>query len=236
MEKKNVGMKVAIVILCLLIVGLTGYIVYDKVFSKDNDKCVDNNISNRDENNISKNDEENIGFVKPEEHVELEDNIKSELIEIFNFVHDYNNSHYYGFYCVGDTDKSDVIDPPGGSVSWHKYNIASKEYSTFNEMIDYLKNYMTVNVIYSSQYMDDDNFIEKDGKLYCPYYETNKGDIGNLESVKIKYSKPYENVIYTTIERTLVYEEDNRWSELFDVTFSKRNNKWIISSYNQFVF
>lgn len=114
----------------------------------------------------------------------------------------------------------------------HKYNIASTVYSSFNEMIDYLKQYMTVNVIFGSRFMDSDNFIEKDGKLYCPFFETGKGGIGELESVKIKYSKPYESVIYTTIERTLVFGED-RWSELFDVTFSKLNDKWIISSYNQ---
>jgi hypothetical protein len=59
--------------------------------------------------------------------------------------------------------------------------------------------------------------------------------VDEVESVKIKYSKICGELIYATIERTLV-EGDDRWSELFDVTFSKRNDKWIISSYNQFDF
>ena len=44
MEKKNTGLIVLVVILSLLVVGLGGYIVYDKVLSKEdsninNDKC-----------------------------------------------------------------------------------------------------------------------------------------------------------------------------------------------------
>lgn len=52
MEKKNTGMKVAIVILCLLVVGLTGYIVYDKVLN-------DNNKSSNNGNVINNNSEDN---------------------------------------------------------------------------------------------------------------------------------------------------------------------------------
>lgn len=49
MEKKNTGMKITIVILCLLVVGLTGYIVYDKVLSKDNiESNQDSNVMDMD--------------------------------------------------------------------------------------------------------------------------------------------------------------------------------------------
>ena len=34
MENKNTGLKVMVIILCLLVLGLSGYIVYDKVFSE----------------------------------------------------------------------------------------------------------------------------------------------------------------------------------------------------------
>lgn len=236
MEKKNIGMKITIVILCLLVIGLSGYIVYDKVLIEDNDKCADNNITNENESNNSQNEEENIGFVKPSEHVELEENLKSELLEVFNFVHDYHHSHIYGNYCVGNTDANDIIDPPSGSHSIHKYNIASSEFTTFNKMIDYLKNFMTVNVIFGSELMDRDNFVEKDGKLYCPIYETGKGGVGWFDGAKIKYSKPYENVIYATIETTWALDEfygGESYNQAFNVIFSKKVNKWVISSYEQ---
>ena len=183
------------------------------------------------ENYVSQNQQENIGFVKPSEHVELEENVKLELIDLFNFVYDYNLSHQInGIYCVGDVDNNDIVDPPNGSDAIHKYNIASTEYSSFNEMIDYLKNYMTVNIIYGSYYMDSENFIEKNGKLYCPVYDFGKGGVYEFQDAKIKYSKPYETIIYTTIETTLTYGDDEM-HELFDVTFLKKNNKWVVSSY-----
>jgi len=54
MEKKNTGMKVVIVILCLLVVGLTGYIVYDKVLNKDNShkNVINYNYSITDRKNV----------------------------------------------------------------------------------------------------------------------------------------------------------------------------------------
>lgn len=42
MEKKNTGLIVLVVILCLLVGGLGGYIICDKVINKDND--IDNNV------------------------------------------------------------------------------------------------------------------------------------------------------------------------------------------------
>ena len=41
-------MKVAIVILCIFVVGLTGYIVYDKVLNNDNNKNLENTNQDRD--------------------------------------------------------------------------------------------------------------------------------------------------------------------------------------------
>lgn len=49
MEKKNTMMKVAIVILSLLVVGLSGYMVYDKILNK-NENTVNHNSNNQDDN------------------------------------------------------------------------------------------------------------------------------------------------------------------------------------------
>ena len=247
MEKKNVGLKVLVVILSLLVVGLSGFIVYDKLLSNnevennDNNELNDNvnNNMNTNTNNNYQNTQEYIGFVNPEEHVEVEKNIKPKLVEVFKFVYNYNKSKFYGNYCVGDVDKNDTINPPSGADSLHKHNIASTEYSSFEEMMDYLKTYMTPNVIYNNDRMTIDNFIEKDGKLYCPYFETNKGGIYAFKDAKIKYSKPYETHIYVTMETTLftnVGGVEEYATELFDVTFTKKNNNWVISSYSQFKY
>ena len=49
MEKKNTGLIVLVVILCLLVGGLTGYIIGNKTFDKNKD--VDNNNNNVTDNN-----------------------------------------------------------------------------------------------------------------------------------------------------------------------------------------
>ena len=49
MEKKNTGLIVLVVILCLLVGGLTGYIIGNKTFDKNKD--VDNNNNNVTNNN-----------------------------------------------------------------------------------------------------------------------------------------------------------------------------------------
>ena len=235
MKKKNISLVVLVIILSLLVIGLGGFIVYDKLLSGDSDKCVDNAISNENVNNDSQTEQENIGFIKPEEHVEIEESIKPKLIEVFEFVYGYNNAKFYGHYCVGETDENDKINPPSASVSWHKYNIASKEFSSFKEMMDYLKKYMTTNIIYNDQYMTIDNFIEKDGKLYCPYFATGKGSVYSFKEAKIKYSKPWNNGFYVTMETTLVTDlgSGSSMNEIFDVTFENKNNNWIISSYKR---
>lgn len=243
MEKKNIGLKVLVVILSLLVVGLSGFIIYDKVLSNnevennDNTELNDdvNNNMNANTNNNSQNTQEYNGFISPEEHVEIEENIKPKLVEVFKFVYNYNKSKFYGNYCVGGTDKNDIINPPSGADSQHKYNIASTEYSSFKEMMDYLKTYMTPNIIYNTDRMTIDNFIEKDGKLYCPYFETNKGGIYEFKDAKIKYSKPWMNGYYVTMETTLVFGNEST-TELFDVTFEKKNNNWVIVSYSQFKY
>ena len=57
MEKKNTGLIVLVMILSLLVVGLGGFIVFDKVLS--NDKIEDSNIDNNNEDSSNDTKEEN---------------------------------------------------------------------------------------------------------------------------------------------------------------------------------
>ena len=55
MKKKNIGMKVTIIILSILVVGLLGYIVYDKVLNNtmDNNNILNDNVNCNKEINYS---------------------------------------------------------------------------------------------------------------------------------------------------------------------------------------
>ena len=71
MEKKNTGMKVAIVILSILVVGLLGYVLYDKVLNTDDIFVNDNNYNqNNNDNNSDKTSSNNtINFLEQIEGV-----------------------------------------------------------------------------------------------------------------------------------------------------------------------
>ena len=60
MEKKNTGLKVLVIVLSLLVVALSGYIVYDKVLSKDinsnSDKNSKDDVINSNSDKNSKDD------------------------------------------------------------------------------------------------------------------------------------------------------------------------------------
>ena len=223
----NKSSKIIIIILTILVIGLTGYIVYDKVLSK-NQSQEDNKITNNEENNKNENDEKS-------DHVELDANLKKELLDVFAFVYDYKMTPnaYCGGYINGD-----IITPEDPEVNGDNIYTASSKYKSYDEMIAHLKQYMTEHVIYGHYYMGKDNgsYIERDGKLYCASF--GKGsNIYQLTNTTITYSKPYTNEIYIKIETELTYE--GHIYEYYDVTFSKRGDKWIISSFeykDQFTF
>lgn len=244
---KNKGLKITITVLIILILALLGYIVYDKVLNtkqlpeentnnesnikEENTNASNNDADNKDTNNYQNTDENNNISTNQNmgEHVELEENKKIELIEIFRFAYNYYDwgNGYCGSYVYEDTIYAE-------NNSNANFYTASSKYNSFSEMINHLKEYMTEHVIYGKHYMSSDSYIEKDGKLYCPNYGKG-GNMYQLEEVTIKYSKPYEKVIYTVIETKLVTEYDDEYSmyETYDVTFSKKESRWVVSSYKK---
>jgi len=182
----------------------------------DNDDVIINNNSNND--NILDND------VDMSKHVELDEELKTNLKNVFKFVYDYYDSG--NGYCGGYSSEDKIENVEG--ANWYT---ASSKYSSFDEMIKYLKDYMTEHVIYGVYSMSSDSYIEKDGKLYCPN-SGKGGNIYHLDDIIIKYSKPYTGVIYTNIE-TKLSGYGYSMNELYDVTFEKKNDKWVISSYEK---
>ena len=246
---KNIGLKIIIIILSIVVLILIGYVIYDKVLNNEllskeninnggNPNIENNNTSNNnnididnDETNNNQNTAENNNVSVNQnmgEHIELDNNVKTELTEIFKFT--YNYYDWGNGYC-GSYSYDDQIDADTNSNA--NFYIASSKYNTFNEMISHLKEYMTEHVIYGKHYMSSDAYIEKDGKLYCPNFGKG-GNIYQLKEITIKYSKPYERVIYTVIETRLTTDyDDYSMHETYDVTFSRKDNRWIISSYEK---
>ena len=241
MEKKNNKLTILLCLIIVLLAILCGYFGVTVFNQKECDtKCTndDNNIEVDNNLNENNDNQEAAGFVKPEEHIEIDANIKKELVKVFETVYNYMDDAYYGDYCFGESNINDEIDFLSEDYKdyedYYRGNYASIKYNSFKEMMDYLKKYMTESVIFGIYDMSSDLYVEKNGKLYCPHFMTGKGSVYDFGSAKIKYSKPgYNNGYKVTMETTLVNGYDEDYHEVFDVMFEKKNDNWVITYYKQ---
>lgn len=141
------------------------------------------------------------------------DELSLELSKIHKFVYDYFLSWPY----CGESEKVDGND----------LLRVSKQFKTYNELSNYLKGYMSEDLIYQNK----ESYYEENGKLYCKMdakgwvyeYQSNKVNIVNLTDVKAE----------TKVTVTSVDPENSEYVEEFDVTFEKVNGNWVITKYEE---
>lgn len=199
MENKKNNKGVIAILIVIIIILSTLCVLFATGTIKYETNNITNNINN-DETNGTNNNELS-SFEKEKVNTTLDETLKLELENTFAFVYDY----YY--------------DSPNGYCG---------NYSTFDEMIDNLKEYMTETLIHGQSSTNKNEYKEENGKLICPDY--GKGGSYLKKDFTIKYNEIYTNYIYTTIEASIEGLEDN-WKELYRVTFEKKDNKWIVSSW-----
>lgn len=223
MEKKNTGLIVLVVILSLLVVGLGGYIVYDKVLDKE-----DSNINNdvKDNDNIQNNTDNttnNDASTSGNDDLDLSKKLKNVFGSIYDFMISPNP------YC-GKRSSDDKIEAEGGL-----YYYASTEFSSYQEMIDKFKKYASEEVLTrggtTKQY-----YLEKDGKLYCK--DHGKGKVLGYRDAFINISEETDNRVVADVIAVLATDmwENNPdtisyYIEDYKVVFEKNsNNEFIITS------
>lgn len=225
MEKKNIGMKISIIILCLLVVGLTGYILYDKVLSNDNSN---NNIIDNSDNN------QQLGsnrLSNDEALIILKDSYNDVVRHIFN----------EGVSYCGEYDYDDDIDLNITSeFSFSK----SATFNSIEELDSYVKKYLTEELLSTTRYnqsvtfngVTTNSYYEKDGNLYCNNW--NKGS-NMLLATFSKNESNYEilsinNDSFVGKINAVYYDVDNNKSLLkIKLTIIKRNGNWLIDSYEE---
>ncbi len=205
MENKNTGLKVFVIVLSVLVVALSGYIVYDKVL---NNKDVDNNYNDLRDNS---NNESSI--------------TKDEIIELFEFVYNYYEKPV--LYCGESKSVIDINDEMHGYYE-------SSEFNTYDEMINKLKKYMSNEVIKNKQGFAATNknfYKENNGKLYCQ--DSYKGYMYGHGNIDIEITSQNENKIYCIATMELIDMSNNKTYDKVDKTLEKNNNNWIITSYEK---
>lgn len=217
---KNIGLKIIIIILSILIVIVGGYILYDKVLNVE---------EIREESNDQTDAKEEV-IINVEGNVDYKQLI-NELHKTFDVVYNYyyaNGNSYCGSY-----------DWNYSLSSSSDYRImgytASSDFDSYNEMIDYLKKYMSEDIIYAKETTNKEFYIEKDNRLYCG----NLGKGGNMyepSNMIIQINSINEDNINTTIAVELSYKDDQKTYKTYEnheITFSKLKERYIVTSYTR---
>ena len=217
MEKSNskgglfVGILIGIVI--MLVVG--GCLFATKTISFS---------SKTDSNNVNKKTVSNNILTKDEAVA-----ILKEKYNVSRKVFDLGMISYCGEYATGDNSSKNINDT---------LYMKSATYSSFEELSNYLKNYMTEELLNSTKNYNDSvskSYYEENGNLYCN--TRNKGSdvtysIFIDDESKYTINEINEKEIKATIQA--VYFDNSETSKntrIIDVSMIKNSDKWLINSY-----
>ena len=147
MEKKNTGLVVLVVILCLLVLGLGSYIVYDKGISnrvKDTDTKNVGDVTNDNEkrlNDFNENNEELLNNINSMGEISNEGILLTghDVIDLLNkldgFWNGSDNPFFIGFYYSRDNMSGNLFEYSQRVGDIAVYNIVSIRKKTDNEYI-----------------------------------------------------------------------------------------------------
>lgn len=134
--------------------------------------------------------------------------------EIFDFTYNYFEMPFV--YC-GKTDR-----------------YISTEFSTYEEMLNSLKEYMTIDVIITKSpwaATTKEYYLEKDGKLYCD--DTYKGYIYEQGNIDINITNSTNNKITFIGTMELTDPEKVKTYDKVNITLENINDNWIVTSYEK---
>lgn len=210
MEEKKKGMsQILIIILTIIGICLVGFCAWYGV----NYFKGENKLNNSGASEVEDNSHDVIN--EPENYIKNAE-LEAEFSKIHKFAYDYFLSWPY----CGESE----------IVNGDELLRVSKQFKTYNELLNYLNKYMSEAVIKQSSFSDEENYYEKDGKLYCK--TDAKGWSYEYESSKVNITNLTNNKAETKITIRSV-NESYGLLEYFDVTFEKINDVWVITKYNK---
>ena len=104
-KRSNLGLKICLVVLSILVIGLSGFIVYDKFISENNNQ---NKTEEKDKNNATPTPTNKPSEASKTEAVNLNDEQISLLINYIMNIYD-NESEIYGVYRVAEGRSKDGL-------------------------------------------------------------------------------------------------------------------------------
>lgn len=212
-QRNNKGVIALLIVIIIMLTAFcillaTGTISFksnDVDTNKPNDNITDNNESNNNENN-------------PQTSNIKVDDIKT----IFKVAYDYYELPKV--YC-GKADHT-IVKIYGTD------RYASTEFSTYEEMLNSLKKYMSVEVISGKTpwaATTKEYYLEQDGKLYCE--ETYKGYMYGRGNVEVEITSQTENKVTCVATMELTDPSENKTYDKVNLVLESKDDNWIITSY-----
>lgn len=163
-----------------------------------------------------------------ENTLNVDDETIEKLENIFKVVYEYYDSA--NTYC-GEEDYDGHYTPelPNGEFSCG-YD-KSKQFNNYQELINYLKKYMSDELVKGGKAGTKSFYLEKDGNLYCENFC--KGGVYNTENIKVFISNINENEISSKVEVKLSTGYGDIDYKYYSVIYTKSGDNWIITSYEE---
>ena len=189
------------------------------------------NITNNKQNNLNDNDRNNKTkdvIQKDKSNILSENEALTILKEKVDFTEKYFTDSQLP--CGENAEIDDSIPQKDGMYPYY----VSKTYSSFDELNNYLLQYMSQDIININKLYNKDNYIEQNGKLYCLMLQ--RGNIGSYRKEKTDYK--IEEITQNSIDANIIsYVEDDQLPEYnvkrsINVTLTKNNNNWQITKYD----
>ena len=205
MEKKNTGLIVLVVILLLVVLGLGGFIVYDKVLEEDN------KVINCNSQNILESNNESTSKIDNDTALQLVQFLHDEAIDVYYISNKFESDKY----CKGN-------------IANCMADVSLNEYIKITNYYEVMNNIFTSNGI--NQFEKDSYFVNRLKKENNEVYISG----GNIDSdagfgfANLKIKSIEENIITASID--IVEAPSNKISTK-EIIIKKENNKWLVEKF-----
>ena len=232
-KSKNIIIVLLIVIIIILITLVVLFATDTITFNKkvDSNDQFEDTTSENTENESSNSKDTNTMLTNDEAIAILKNDYNDAVRHIFNEAVS---------YC------GEVSTETNSSLSLNGFTYSkSASYNSFEELENYLKNYMTDTLLKSTNYNKtitiDGNtvssYYEQNGSLYCNGW--NKG--GNIYLEKYNENESSFEITNITVEsfnakiNAVYYDHDNTTKTIKQINVSviKQNDKWLLNSYEE---
>lgn len=235
LEKENRKLKFIIILFSVLLLAFGFFYFYEKVIVGNGETS--NNSMNKDtnveDNKQNDNDVQNVDI-----NYDAESIAREKMPTAISIA---NQNKIQSTYC-GGFDNEDVIEINLDDQSFMLMD-ASSRFKTLNELKEHLKNNLSEELINQYFKTGDNEYLEKDGKLYCSrahkgiewLFTSDEDEINETNPITYTISNKQADSFDVKIEAKYGLLGSTERDQVVTIysTIINENNNWLVSKYEQ---